>query len=127
MMASPSSHSSTEDLIRINFRNAADKEKGSVTNTFGCGAGSEFLPFNRNLRGHVLLLLFVCWVSMATITDKTPGVFLMRPACPTCGSGMLLVRSFPNKPGHDQHTYECPRCTDEITEIVQFEKMDAFY
>jgi hypothetical protein len=51
----------------------------------------------------------------------------MHPACPTCGSGMLLVRIFPDKPGHDQHTYECPRCADEITEIVQFEKTDAFY
>ena len=87
------------------------------------GAGSETLLFNRNLRGHVRL--FVCWVSMATITDKPPRVF-MRPACPTCGSRMLLVRIFPDKPGHDQHTYECSRCADEITEIVQFVKAEAF-
>ena len=63
-------------------------------------------------------------VSMATITDKPPNVF-MRPACPTCGSRMLLVRIFPDKPGRDQHTYECPRCADEITEIVQFVKANA--
>jgi len=50
----------------------------------------------------------------------------MRPACPTCGSRMVLVRIFPDKPGRDQHTYECPRCADEITEIVQFVKAEAF-
>ena len=49
----------------------------------------------------------------------------MRPACPTCGSRMLLVRIFPHKPGRDQHTYECPRCADEITEIVHFVKAEA--
>jgi hypothetical protein len=41
-----------------------------------------------------LCLFFVCLfvgVSMATITGKPPGVF-MRPACPTCGSRILLVR-----------------------------------
>ena len=69
-------------------------------------------------------VLFV-GLSMATITNKPPGVF-MRPACPTCGSRMLLVRIFPDKPGRDQHTYECPRCADEITEIVQFVKAEAF-
>jgi len=58
-------------------------------------------------------------------TSKPPGVF-MCPACPTCGSRMSLVRIFPYKPGHDQHTYECPRCADEITEIVQFVKAEAF-
>ena len=70
------------------------------------------------------LCLFV-GLSMATITGKPPGVF-MRPACPTCGSRMLLVRIFPDKPGHEQHTYECPRCADEITEIVEFVKAEAF-
>jgi hypothetical protein len=63
---------------------------------------------------------------MATITGKPPIVF-MRPPFPICGSRMLLVRIFPDKPGHDQHTYECPRCADEITETVQFVKASAFY
>jgi len=64
-------------------------------------------------------------VSMAANIGKPPAVF-RRPACPTCGSRMLLVRIFPDKPGRDQHTYECPRCADEITEIVQLAKADAF-
>ena len=49
-------------------------------------------------------------------------------------SGLSYVRQphvarriFPDKPGHDQHTYECPRGADEITEIVQFEKAEAFH
>jgi DNA-directed RNA polymerase subunit RPC12/RpoP len=63
---------------------------------------------------------------MATITAKPPRVF-MRPACPTCGSRMLLVRIFPDKPGQDQYTYECPRCADEITEIIQSVQADAFH
>ena len=89
-------------------------------------AGSEILLFNRNLRGSCSSVCLFVGLSMATITGKLPGVF-MRPACPTCGSRMLLVRIFPDKPGHDQHTYECPRCADEITEIVQSVKADAFH
>jgi DNA-directed RNA polymerase subunit RPC12/RpoP len=89
-------------------------------------AGSEILLFNRNLRGSCSSVCLFVGLSMATITGKPPGVF-MRPACPTCGSRMLLVRIFPDKPGHDQHTYECPRCADEITEIVQSVKADAFH
>ena len=88
-------------------------------------AGSEILLFNRNLRGSCSSVCLFVGLSMATITGKPPGVF-MRPACPTCGSRMLLVRIFPDKPGRDQHTYECPRCTDEITKIVQLVKADAF-
>ena len=60
---------------------------------------------------------------MTTVTCKPPA-FLLLPACPTCGSRMVLVRVFPDKPGYDQHTYECPRCADEFTEIVQFVKAD---
>jgi len=56
-----------------------------------------------------MFFLFVCCfllfvgVSMATIIGKPPAVF-GRPACPTCGTRMLLVRIFPDKPGHDQRT-----------------------
>jgi len=77
-------------------------------------------------RGSCSSVCLFVGLSMATITGKPPGVF-MRPACPTCGSRMLLVRIFPDKPGHEQHTYECPRCADEITEIVQSVKADAFH
>jgi predicted RNA-binding Zn-ribbon protein involved in translation (DUF1610 family) len=88
------------------------------------GAGLEVLLFNRNVLGQCFCLFVE--LSMATITGKPPRIF-MRPACPTCGSRMSLVRIFPDRPGQDQHTYECPWCGDEITEIVQSMKADAFY
>jgi hypothetical protein len=56
---------------------------------------------------------------MATIIANPPKVVIFRPNCNTCGTRMALVRIFPDKPGYDQRTYECPRCEDEITEIVE--------
>ena len=103
----------TEGLIRINFRNEVLINKKIGDQYVRIGADSErdmFFLF-------VCCLLFV-GVSMATIIGKPPAVF-RRPACPTCGTRMLLVRIFPDKPGHEQRTFECPRCADEITEIVQ--------
>jgi len=35
---------------------------------------------------------------------------------------MVLVQIFPDSPGHDQRTYECPRCEYEVTEIFQVER-----
>jgi hypothetical protein len=35
---------------------------------------------------------------------------------------MVLVSIFPDRSGHDQRTYECPRCEHEITEIFQLER-----
>jgi endogenous inhibitor of DNA gyrase (YacG/DUF329 family) len=71
-------------------------------------------------------LLFVRVVRgmMATIIANPPSVVVVRPNCPTCGTRMSLVRIFPDKPGYDQRTFECPRCQHEITEIVQFQKAD---
>jgi transposase-like protein len=61
---------------------------------------------------------------MATIIANLPRVVIVRPNCPACGTRMSLVRIFPDKPGYDQRTFECPRCQYEITEIVQFQKAD---
>jgi hypothetical protein len=35
---------------------------------------------------------------------------------------MILVRIYPDKPGHDQRIYECSACDHEIAEIIQFRK-----
>jgi transposase len=56
---------------------------------------------------------------MATIIANPPSVAIVRPTCSRCGGRMWLVRIFPDKPGYDQRTYECPRCDYEITEVVQ--------
>ena len=44
------------------------------------------------------------------------------PSCPKCGTRMLLVRIFPDIPGIDRRTYECPRCEHEVTESFQLER-----
>ena len=33
-----------------------------------------------------------------------------RPECPMCAVQMYLARIEPEKPRHDQRTFECPRC-----------------
>jgi DNA-directed RNA polymerase subunit RPC12/RpoP len=44
------------------------------------------------------------------------------PSCPKCGTRMLLICVFPDRPGYDQRTYQCPRCEHEVTEIIKFRK-----
>jgi len=44
------------------------------------------------------------------------------PSCPKCGTRMLLIRIFPDRPGYDQRIYECPHCEHEVTESVEFER-----
>ncbi len=41
------------------------------------------------------------------------------PSCPKCGTRMMLVRIFADRPGYDERTYECPRCEHEITEVIE--------
>ena len=38
------------------------------------------------------------------------------------GTRMLLIRIFPDRPGYDQRTYECPRCEHEVTKIMKFKR-----
>ena len=61
---------------------------------------------------------------MMTMAIAGPPKVIVRPICPRCGTRMSLVRIFPDKTGYDQRTYECPRCEDKITEIVQFQNAD---
>ena len=46
----------------------------------------------------------------------TPPEVMARPCCPKCGAQMWLARIYPDKPGYDQRTYECPDCQHEVTE-----------
>ncbi len=47
---------------------------------------------------------------------------IKRPGCPRCGTRMMLarIRPIPNKPDHDERTFECPKCGNEISEVVKF-------
>jgi len=58
---------------------------------------------------------------MAAHIQLPPNV-IVAPSCPRCGTRMLLICILPDKPGHDQRTYECPRCEHEITEIIALKK-----
>ena len=44
---------------------------------------------------------------------------IARPACPKCGTGMMLARIEPDIPGHDLGTFECPRCEHSESGIVK--------
>src|ERR1700757_777409 len=59
--------------------------------------------------------------NMAADIGLSPRV-IACPSCPKCGTRMLLVHIFSDSPGHDQRTYECPRCEHEVTEIFQLER-----
>jgi hypothetical protein len=55
---------------------------------------------------------------MAT-TSVPPSAALGCPICPRCGTRMLLARIFPDRPGYDRRTYECPRCEYDVIEVVK--------
>ena len=42
------------------------------------------------------------------------------PPCPECGCMMWLKRIEPNKPGHDERTFECSRCLYVESLVVKF-------
>ena len=64
----------------------------------------------------------VAWEEkMAADIGYSPRV-IACPNCPKCGTRMLLIHIFPDRPGHDERTYECPRCEHEVTEIFQLER-----
>jgi hypothetical protein len=42
-----------------------------------------------------------------------------RPACPWCGTQMMLARIEPDKPEHEQRTFECLRCHKSETVVVK--------
>jgi DNA-directed RNA polymerase subunit RPC12/RpoP len=58
---------------------------------------------------------------MAAGVGYSPRV-IACPSCPKCGTRMLLVHIFPDNPGIDRRTYECPRCEREVTERFELER-----
>ena len=45
---------------------------------------------------------------MAANIGYSPSV-IACPSCPKCGTRMVLIHIFPDRTGHEQRTYECPR------------------
>ena len=46
---------------------------------------------------------------METPTTTIPPLLLACPRCPKCGTRMLLVRIYPDRPGSEQRTYQSVR------------------
>ena len=51
--------------------------------------------------------------------DSMPSV---RPVCSECGTTLWLTRIAPDNPGFARRTFECPRCQNQISEIIGLEK-----
>jgi len=49
-----------------------------------------------------------------------PSLQIAQPKCATCGALMWLTSIEPEKPDHDRRTFECPRCQDELVEVVKY-------
>ena len=45
-----------------------------------------------------------------------------RPVCSKCGAPMWLIRIEPEKSGCARRTFECPRCHNQMTEVIDLEK-----
>jgi DNA-directed RNA polymerase subunit RPC12/RpoP len=45
-----------------------------------------------------------------------------RPVCAKCGAPMWLIRIEPDPRGYAQRTFECPRCQNRMTEVIDLEK-----
>lgn len=55
-----------------------------------------------------------------------PSQFILRPQqiaslkCANCGAPMWLASIEPDKPDHDKRIFECPRCQEELVEVVKY-------
>jgi hypothetical protein len=54
--------------------------------------------------------------------DDNPLAILARPVCFKCGAPMWLIRIEPDKSGWARRTFDCPRCQNEMTEVINLEK-----
>ena len=48
-----------------------------------------------------------------------PSQPIAQPNCTECGALMWLTSIEPEKPDHDRRTFVCPRCQDELVEVVE--------
>ena len=46
---------------------------------------------------------------------------IKRRACSKCGTTMLLFGIEPDRPGHELHSFECPKCQNIETRIAKSE------
>jgi len=59
---------------------------------------------------------------MTLYKPRTPySDAIKRPDCPRCGTRMMLSRITPvrDKPDHVSHTFDCPKCGEQISEVAK--------
>jgi hypothetical protein len=47
---------------------------------------------------------------------------IVRPVCTKCGTPLWLTRIEPDRRGFARRTLECPRCQNQISEVIELEK-----
>jgi hypothetical protein len=57
---------------------------------------------------------------MAHFADS-PMTTAVRPVCSKCGTPMWLTRIEPDRLGCARRTFECPRCKNQMTEVIELE------
>ena len=57
---------------------------------------------------------------MAHFADS-PLTTTVRPVCSKCGAPMWLTRIQPDKPGCARRSFECPRCKNQMTEVIKLD------
>jgi len=47
---------------------------------------------------------------------------IVRPTCSKCGAPLWLTRVEPDIPGFARRTFECPRCQNRSSEVIELER-----
>jgi predicted RNA-binding Zn-ribbon protein involved in translation (DUF1610 family) len=59
---------------------------------------------------------------MTTYRPATPhSNAIKRPACPQCGTAMLLFGIEAERPGYELHSFDCPKCRRIETRVGKAE------
>jgi len=56
------------------------------------------------------------------MTTSPIAQLLVRPVCSKCGAPLWLIRIQPDKRGCARRSFECPRCQNQISEVIELEK-----
>ena len=54
-----------------------------------------------------------------SLADSATNV---RPVCSKCGAPLWLTRVEPDRPGFALRTFECPRCKNRSSEVIELKR-----
>jgi len=61
-------------------------------------------------------------VQLADSKNFADSAAFMQPVCSKCGVPLWLTRIEPDKPGFARRSFECPRCQNQISEVIELER-----